>query len=114
MEQDLSVQVAEEGGRTVAHIAGEIDITSIGRLRDAIEPYLGPRQIVVLDLSEVTFMDSQMLHLLVQARTKLTEDGGSLVLRNPSEVARRLLTVAEMSDLLDAEAERIGEDSSSP
>jgi anti-anti-sigma factor len=84
---DLSVEVTEEAGATVAHIRGEVDIVTCERLRDSIEPYLGPRQRVILDLSEVAFMDSSMLHLLVQARGRLTEDGGSLVLRNPSDKA---------------------------
>jgi anti-anti-sigma factor len=103
---DFSVEVVEEAGGTVAHVRGEIDMASCEHLRDAIEPYLGPSQTVILDLSEVTFADSQMLKVLVQARGRLTEDGGSLVLRNPSEIARRLLTVAEMTDLFDIESHR--------
>lgn len=105
--EDFSVEVVTEGGATVAHIRGEVDMATCERLRDAIEPYLGPRQTVILDLAEVGFMDSSMLNLLAHARSKLSEDGGSLILRNPSEAARRLLTLAEMSDLL--EAERIAE-----
>jgi anti-sigma B factor antagonist len=110
MADSFSVDVVEEAGATVAHVRGEVDLLTCGLLRDAIEPYLGPAQTVVLDLSEVTFMDSQMLNLLVQARGRLTEDGGSLVLRNPSTAARRLLTTAEMSDLLDEEGYRTGAD----
>ena len=55
---DFTVVVTEDGGQTVAHITGEIDIATCERLRDAIEPHLGPGQRVVLDLSGVTFMDS--------------------------------------------------------
>ena len=98
---DLSVEVTEEAGATVAYIRGEVDMATCERLRDSIEPYLGPGQTVILDLSEVAFMDSSMLNLLVQARGRLTEDGGSLMLRNPSEAARRLLAISEMTDLLE-------------
>lgn len=104
---DFSVEVVENAGATVAHVRGEVDLLTCEQLRDAIEPHLGPKQNVVLDLSEVTFMDSQMLQFLVQARGRLTKDGGSLVLHNPSTAARRLLTVVEMSDLLDEEGHRI-------
>ena len=62
---------------------------------------MGPKQTIVLDLSEVEFMDSSALHLLVQARGRLTENGGSLMLRNPSRAAHRLLTVAGANDLLE-------------
>ena len=107
---DFSVDIVEEPGATVVHVRGEVDLATCELLRDAVEPYLGPYQNVILDLSDVDFMDSSMLHFLVQARGRLTGDGGALILRNPSRAARRLLTVAEMADLLDEESRRIAED----
>ena len=103
---DFSTEVAQEEGATVIHVRGEIDIATCERLRDAIEPYLGPNQTIVLDLSGVDFMDSSSLHVLVQARGTLTADGGSLMLRNPSEAARILLTAAETEFLLADDAKR--------
>jgi anti-anti-sigma factor len=58
-----------------------------------------------LDLSEVEFMDSYSLKVPVQARSRLTENGGSLILRNPSSAAHRLLTVAGANDLLETDAQ---------
>ena len=88
-------------------VRGVIDIATAERLRDAIEPHFGPRQMIVLDLSGVEFMDSASLHVLEQARGTLTADGGSLMLRNPSRAARLLLSVAGINDLLlDNAAER--------
>ncbi len=99
--EPLVVAVVEEGGRAVvAHLTGEIDLATCGRLRDAIEPHLGSRQRVTLDLSAVTFMDSSCLSILQHARTRLTDDGGSLILRNPSRAARRILSVSGLTNLL--------------
>jgi len=100
----FSVTMTEDAGHVVAHVQGEVDIATCRRLRDAIEPHLGPGQRIVLDLSEVSFMDSSCLTVLLKARTTLTADGGSLVLRNPSNVARRLLTVTGVADLFDIES----------
>ena len=105
MATDFSTEVTQTGDATIIHVRGEIDISTCGRLRDAIEPHLGPEQILVLDLSEVQFMDSACLRVLLQARGRLTVDGGSLVLRNPSDAARRLLTAAQAEDLLQADAD---------
>ena len=104
MAQEFSTEVAQVGGATVIHVRGEIDIASCERLRDAIEPHLGTRQSIVLDLSEVEFMDSSSLGVLQTARGSMTADGGSLVLRNPSAAAQRLLTAAQAQDLLEAHA----------
>jgi anti-sigma B factor antagonist len=104
MGHDFSTKITQDGSATVVHVRGEIDMESCGRLRDAIEPFMGPHQSIVLDLSEVRFMDTTMITLLVQARGRLTADGGSLVLRNPSDVARTILTISGLQDLLDADA----------
>jgi anti-sigma B factor antagonist len=105
MARDFSTEVNATDEATVIHVRGEIDLATAGRLRDVIEPHMGPKQKIVLDLSEVEFMDSSALHVLVQARGELTENGGSLVLRNPSTAAHRLLTVAGANDLLEADSQ---------
>lgn len=87
-------------GNVLIHVAGEVDISTCEQLRDAIEPHLGPRQTMILDLGAVDFMDSACLSVLVQARGTLSADGGSLVLRNPSKAARRLLSLTGADDLL--------------
>ena len=105
MTGNFSTQVAQTGDATVIYVRGEIDIATCERLRDAIESHLGPRQSVILDLAGVEFIDSSGLHVLEQARGRLTADGGSLVLRNPSEAAHRLLTVTQTEELLEADAD---------
>jgi anti-sigma B factor antagonist len=105
MDEAFSTEVAQEDGAAIIRVRGEIDIATCERLRDAIEPHLGPNQTIVLDLSEVQFMDSSSLHVLEQARGTLTADGGSLILRNPSRAARMLLSAARMQHLLDEDSE---------
>jgi anti-anti-sigma factor len=104
-EDHFAAIVELDGDATVIHVKGEIDIATCARLRDVIEPHLGPAQSIVLDLSQVAFMDSSCLSVLVQAKGRLTADGGSLVLRNPSDAARRVLTVARAQGLIDVDTE---------
>ncbi len=104
MAKDFSTEVNATDAATIIHVRGEIDLATAGRLRDVIEPHMGPNQTIILDLSEVEFMDSAVLHVLVQARGRLTENGGSLILRNPSSAAHRVLTVAGATDLLETDA----------
>ncbi len=89
-------------GRIVLHVRGDIDIATCDQLRDTIEPHLGPRRALVINLSAVEFMDSSGLHVLERARTVLVADRGSLVLQRPSTAVRRLLVAATAQDLLDA------------
>lgn len=110
MPEGLSVEISRTDDQVVIQPSGEVDLGTVGALRDAIEPFLGPAQMIVMDLSQVTFADSSLLHILVKARGALTERGGSLLLRNPSEHARRLLTLGELDDIIHEEVDRQNED----
>ena len=111
MADDFSTEVIRDGDATVIYVRGEIDMATCERLRDTIESHLGPQQTIVLDLSGVGFMDSSCLGVLLKARGTLTADGGSLILRNPSLAAHRLLTLAGVQHLLQADADHQRSDS---
>jgi anti-anti-sigma factor len=106
MPNEFSTEVRENADAIVIYVRGEIDMATAGRLRDAIEPHLGPEQTMVLDLSGVEFMDSQCLHVLLKARSTMTADGGSLILRNPSQAARNLLSRVSAERFLVIEMEQ--------
>ena len=106
MSARFSTEVVSEGDAIVIYVSGEVDVAACERLRDVLEPNMGPKQTIVLDLSGVEFMDSSSLRYLVQARGDLTADGGSLKLRNPSVAAHRLLTLTKAEALLEDDAEQ--------
>jgi anti-anti-sigma factor len=105
MPSEFSTEVSEAADEIVIYVRGEIAMATAGRLRDAIEPHLGPDQSMVLDLSGVEFMDSQCFHVLLKARGALSADGGSLILRNPSRAARNLLSRVNAERFLVIEVE---------
>ena len=100
------VEVVAAEGRVVVHLRGDADMSTVAEVRDSIEPFLAPSQTIVLDLANVRFADSSLLNVLAQARGELSKAGGSLLLRNPSRSARRLLTLAELDDLVRDETDR--------
>lgn len=106
MSSGFSTEVVREGDAIVIHVTGDVDIAAVERLRDVLEPNMGPEQTILLDLSGVEFMDSSSLRYLVQAHGDLTADGGSLNLRNPSTAARRLLTLVKAESLLVDDADQ--------
>ena len=103
VDEALRVEVSQVA---VVTLRGEVDMAGLADLQSAIEPVLAPGQTVVLDLSQVTFADSTLLKVLTEARGKITEVGGALLVRNPSEEARKLLTLGRLDDLIQDEARR--------
>lgn len=114
MPAGFSTEVVHEGDAVVIYVRGEVDLAAVGRLRDVLEPNMGPKQTIVLDLAGVEFMDSSSLRYLVQARGGLTADGGSLELRNPSTAAHRLLTLAKAESLLEHHAAHLSDGLAAP
>jgi anti-anti-sigma factor len=82
----------DDGKRTIV-LSGEIDLASAPAVWDALEPALEDAACVVVDLSSVRFIDSTGLSVLVRAHRRLANNGGTLVVRSPSEMASRVLRI---------------------
>jgi anti-anti-sigma factor len=93
------VHVVREGEAAVVHAAGEFDLHNSPALWTAIATVLGASTLLV-DLAEVTFMDSSCLSILVRAAAAQDEQGQLFSLRNPSASASRLLAVTGLDALV--------------
>jgi anti-sigma B factor antagonist len=87
------VGLAERGGDLVLSLAGELDLADAPALREALRRAVerSPKRLVV-DLAEVTFVDSTILGALVEARSAL--GGDSFALAAPGLEVRRALEVS--------------------
>jgi len=84
-------------------VAGELDVAASSALRAALAELVDGGGDVTVDLSEVTFIDSTALSVLVHGHTKLASAGGRLIVTNPSRVVVRLLHLVGLFTLLDIE-----------
>jgi anti-sigma B factor antagonist len=88
-----------EDGRLIRAV-GEVDLSTAAALRRELKAASMEADTVLLDLSDVTFIDSTGLHLLLEAshRSALT-DCAFFVVR-PSEAVRRLIELSGTAELL--------------
>ncbi|MFF2148343.1 STAS domain-containing protein [Kitasatospora sp. NPDC058190] len=87
----------------VVRAGGEIDLATAPRLRCRLAAAFEAHGEVVLDLSEVTFMDCSGLGILVQARNQADHSGKRLVLRGVGHPVARLLKLTGLTRRLAAE-----------
>ncbi|MEV6483493.1 STAS domain-containing protein [Streptomyces sp. NPDC051576] len=85
----------------VVAAAGEIDQESCGSLRDALEPPGGIAPHVVLDLSDVTFMDSSGINVLIAVHRALTEADGWLRLAGATPPVLRIIQLVGIDGIID-------------
>ena len=92
-DRDPIVGLAERGDALVLSLAGELDLYSAPALREALRGVVerSPKRLVV-DLAEVTFVDSTILGALVEARSAL--GGDAFALAAPGLEVRRALQVS--------------------
>lgn len=93
-----AVQLADEPGKTVIGLVGEIDISNAEPIGSAIEAIVRDSSApIVFDLGDLRFMDSSGIALLL--RFSSSSDGGA-ELRRVAPVIRRVVEATGLSEVL--------------
>ena len=88
-------------GRVVIRLAGEVDLSNVESLEEQIERATADVQDVVIDLTEIEFIDSRGLRLLKRISTTVAgQDATFAIVAPPDSIARSVLDMTHMSDEL--------------
>jgi anti-sigma B factor antagonist len=93
-----TIEVAFDGaGVPIITLGGEIDMSNVDSLRDAIEPLIesAPAH-VVFDLGNLAFMDSSGIALLLQA----SASADVAEVRGASAIIRRIIAATGLDEVL--------------
>lgn len=97
----FAVNVGDSGeGRYVVTVSGELDLATADRLWTQLEALLVPQAVVVLDGTEISFLDSSGLRVLLQAGNRATAGGAQFRLVAPQQAVQRVLELAGTKDHL--------------
>jgi anti-sigma B factor antagonist len=98
---DLSISVQRGPAEALVTLAGEIDMSTAGRMSAVVNDLLNPAPPrVVLDLAGITFCDSQGLGTLVVLSRKAALAQSVLVLINVGDFLLRVLDITGLRDAL--------------
>lgn len=78
IDEALTIKVRHEQGCAIVSAAGEIDISNVRPLRERLFELAASGAPLVVDLAEVSFIDSVGLATLVGAANRAAAHGGSL------------------------------------
>lgn len=93
-QQKIDIEVVSQGGFKVIKPSGDLDVYTVGSLRDAIgEMIEQDSNKVVVDLDSVPFMDSSGLGALMGGVRRLRESGGDLAIACTREQHLKLFTI---------------------
>ena len=97
-----NVYFAPAGATLAAYLTGEIDHHSAQTLRREIDAQIDARlpELLTLDFSGVTFMDSSGIALILRAQQRMQLLDGSVLVCNVPPQARRVLDAAGIGRLV--------------
>jgi anti-anti-sigma factor len=98
----MAIKVREEQG--VFMVSGELDLGSAEQFRHGMEPALDARGTVVIDLTEVTFIDSVGLRSIALLARMVAERG--VALRYPQDPVLRILELIDIEEIPGIRIER--------
>ncbi|MGW6919340.1 STAS domain-containing protein [Kitasatospora sp. NPDC054939] len=95
----LAVEARPWAGGTVLSPHGELDIDTVGVLRDALDAaLLTPGTVVVVDCGGLEFCDSTGLNVLLHVRNRAEADGSRVELAAPRAMVLRMLELTGATD----------------
>jgi anti-anti-sigma factor len=83
---DLEVQAHPDG---TLRLSGEFDLSSVEAFRLAVETSANPEREIVLDLTDLTFLDSSGIRAILMMAQEIGTNG--VLLRNPQPNVRRVI-----------------------
>lgn len=86
----LEIQVEQAGGHTVCRPVGELDAYTVTQFREALASFAGSSRLVI-DLSDVPFMDSAGLGALIGGIRRARENDGEVAVACSRPTLTRLL-----------------------
>jgi anti-anti-sigma factor len=82
-------------------LAGEVDAHTAPTLRRTLDHLMDPRMRIAVDLSQVRFIDSRGLQVLLLETMRFRESGGRFEITNASAWVHRVIGYAGLSGALD-------------
>jgi anti-anti-sigma factor len=90
-------------GRTVLAASGRVDLRTGPMLRRQVDRLARPGQTLVIDLRDVSYMDSPGLGTIIYCDRLQRERGGQLVVKNPTGEVRELFDVVQLANIIPVE-----------
>jgi anti-sigma B factor antagonist len=103
----LEVERSRSDGYELLTVEGELDIATASRMIAALNEVLADMEVpLVVDLSNVVFMDSTGLALLMNARRRAMRNGQGFAIVCPGGPISRVFEIADMVERLRVRPDR--------
>ena len=99
----MSYKITEEGNVTTIHLDGEIDMDVTEKAKEVIFPHIDSGKEVHLNLSNVQYMDSSGISVLIESHQKALEKNTKVIIKEVSKSVLKVIMMAKLEQILNLE-----------
>ena len=99
----MSYKVTEEGNIATIHLDGEIDMDVVEKAKEVIFPHIDAGKEGHLNLSQVQYMDSSGISVLIESHQKALEKNTKVIIKDVSKSVLKVIMMAKLEQILNLE-----------
>tara|TARA_B100000242_G_scaffold274560_1_gene228968 strand:- start:280 stop:579 length:300 start_codon:yes stop_codon:yes gene_type:complete len=99
----MSYKITEEGNISTIHLDGEIDMDVTEKAKEAIFPVIDSGKEVHLNLSQVQYMDSSGISVLIESHQRALEKNTKVIIKDVSKSVLKVIMMAKLEQILNLE-----------
>ena len=96
----MSYKVTEEGNISTVHLDGEIDMDVTEKAKEVIFPVIDSGKEVHLNLSQVQYMDSSGISVLIESHQRALEKSTKVIIKDVSKSVLKVIMMAKLEQVL--------------
>ena len=99
----MTYKVTEENNISTVFLNGEIDMDVTEKAKEVIFPHIEAGKEVHLNLSNVQYMDSSGISVLIESHQKALEKNTKVIIKDVSKSVLKVIMMAKLEQILNLE-----------
>jgi anti-anti-sigma factor len=99
----MTYKITEEDNISTIFLDGEIDMDKTEEVKEVIFQKIDSGKDVVLNLSNVQYMDSSGISVLIESHQKALEKGTKVIIKDVSKSVLKVIMMAKLEQILNLE-----------
>ena len=99
----MTYKITRDGDISTIYLTGEIDMDVVEKAKEVIFPHIDAGKEVHLNLSQVQYMDSSGISVLIESHQKALEKSTKVIIKDVSKSVLKVIMMAKLEQILNLE-----------
>jgi anti-anti-sigma factor len=99
----MIIDIKRRQNKITLKVCGRLDTTTAPQLEKELADEMKGRKEVILDFTELEYISSAGLRVLLSTHKTMKKQGGKMIVRNVNEEVREVFVITGFSEIMDLE-----------